>query len=225
MYNQVKSEFSIQGFSSSLSMREKDASFSSNPTPRVSCNITEQSTFGEVSQAKTPTAKNLKNRTCPHCKRVFARPFTLKSHIRRHTKERPYTCTVCERSFSQSATLENHKLTHTGAKPHQCHLCLKRFAHQTSLKTHLRIHTGEQPYHCELCDRRFTDGSTLQKHRRIHSGDKPFQCHYCLKCFSQSGNMKRHMATTHKHELQMQTSLTKGPEKCLSLQSHENFSA
>lgn len=144
------------------------------------------------------TSKNLKSRTCPYCKKVFARPYTLKSHIRRHTNEKPFTCKVCQRSFSQSATLENHKLTHTGAKPHQCRSCFKRFAHQTSLKTHLRIHSGEQPYKCEYCERRFTDGSTLQKHRRTHNGERPFLCHYCKKPFSQSGNMRRHMATTHK---------------------------
>eukprot|EP00794_Sanderia_malayensis_P008757 gene8757-9692_t len=145
--------------------------------------------------------KSLKNRTCSYCQRVFARPFTLKSHIRRHTKEKPYTCQVCQRSFSQSATLENHKLTHSGDKPHQCNACFKRFAHQTSLKTHLRIHSGEQPYQCEYCGRRFSDGSTLQKHKRTHSGERPFRCLFCDKCFSQSGNMRRHMASTHKTNL------------------------
>lgn len=165
-------------------------------------NAIEARNYDAMPSVKMPTSKNLKNRTCPYCQKIFARPFTLKSHIRRHTKEKPYTCNVCQRSFSQSATLENHKLTHTGVKPHQCHLCLKRFAHQTSLKTHLRIHSGEQPYKCEFCARRFTDGSTLQKHKRTHSGDKPFRCQFCLKCFSQSGNMKRHMATTHKDSIQ-----------------------
>lgn len=182
---------------SSISMSRQTFIPPSNVVNSSRDGITSRS-FEVMSGVKLPAPKNLKNRTCPYCQKIFARPFTLKSHIRRHTKEKPFTCIVCQRSFSQSATLENHKLTHTGVKPHQCHLCLKRFAHQTSLKTHLRIHSGEQPYKCEFCARRFTDGSTLQKHKRTHSGDKPFRCQRCLKCFSQSGNMKRHMATTHK---------------------------
>lgn len=51
---------------------------------------------------------------CNVCGRLYARPSTLKTHLRTHTNERPFKCNVCNKTFSQAANLTAHQRVHTG---------------------------------------------------------------------------------------------------------------
>lgn len=77
----------------------------------VSSNVMNKTNSNKVTSNGTSLQRT---NQCSVCGRNYARPSTLKTHLRTHTNERPFKCNVCFKTFSQAANLTAHQRVHTG---------------------------------------------------------------------------------------------------------------
>ncbi|KAI9280101.1 hypothetical protein BY458DRAFT_501384 [Sporodiniella umbellata] len=75
------------------------------------------------------------------CRKVFTRPYNLKSHMKTHSPERPHACVYapCDWKFVRLHDLKRHELQHTNVKPYLCTYCQRRFARSDALRRHLKV--------------------------------------------------------------------------------------
>ncbi|EDV97342.1 GH14748 [Drosophila grimshawi] len=92
-----------------------------------------------IRQTKSNSSRSSSsNNKCPYCNFTLSTPGNLKSHIRRHTGERPFKCDYCPKSFLQKINLIVHTRVHTGERPYQCASCPRSFAQVAGLLYHGR---------------------------------------------------------------------------------------
>ena len=83
---------------------------------------------------------------------MFASSYTsaLRTHLKRHSDERPYECNQCDYASSHVFSLRTHLKTHSEEKSNKCNQC--NFIAASHLKIHLKIHSGEKLNKCNQCD-------------------------------------------------------------------------
>lgn len=85
----------------------------------------------------------------PSCGKAFLTSYSLKIHIRVHTKVKPFECNHngCEKAFNTLYRLRAHQRLHSG-DTFNCEEtgCVKFFTTLSDLKKHIRTHTQERPY-------------------------------------------------------------------------------
>ncbi|XP_069463746.1 zinc finger protein 583-like isoform X2 [Ambystoma mexicanum] len=81
---------------------------------------------------------------CTYCAKIFNHKGHFTTHIRTHTKERPFPCNECEKSFSTKGNLIIHRRLHTGERPYHCTGCKKSFSQQGHLTKHYKTQHMQQ---------------------------------------------------------------------------------
>ncbi|XP_018321077.1 zinc finger and BTB domain-containing protein 24-like isoform X2 [Agrilus planipennis] len=136
----------------------------------------------------------------PSCGKAFLTSYSLKIHVRVHTKVKPFECSHdgCEKAFNTLYRLRAHQRLHNGTT-FNCESdgCMKFFTTLSDLKKHIRTHTRERPYKCDEngCGKAFVASHHLKTHRRTHSGERPYACaeNNCTKAFSTPHSLKSHV--------------------------------
>ncbi|XP_071439504.1 gastrula zinc finger protein XlCGF57.1-like isoform X2 [Hetaerina americana] len=141
-----------------------------------------------------------KKHQCQHCCRRFRKLNELRTHMYRHTGDRPYKCVSCLKGFSSKGELKRHLLTHTDERPYGCGMCSKAFKRKAHLdchvdKTHMLAHGVKEEHRCTVCSKVFTRKGVLNRHALTHSGERRHKCGTCSKSFILNGDLKRHLLT------------------------------
>ncbi|KAI9193131.1 uncharacterized protein BJ171DRAFT_303409 [Polychytrium aggregatum] len=82
-----------------------------------------------------------------------------------------YKCTFkgCKKVFTRPYNLKSHMKIHSGEKQFQCTFCPSKFTRGHDLKRHIRLHTNERPFACPHCDERFSRSDAVRRHIQIEN--------------------------------------------------------
>jgi hypothetical protein len=88
---------------------------------------------------------------CNLCPKEFTRLYNLRSHLRRHTDDRPFVCSLCGKAFTHQHDRKRHEELHSGGKKFICRGnlkdgnpwgCGRRFARADAMGRHFRSEAG-----------------------------------------------------------------------------------
>uniref|UniRef100_A0A0A9Y101 Zinc finger protein 26 n=2 Tax=Lygus hesperus TaxID=30085 RepID=A0A0A9Y101_LYGHE len=122
-----------------------------------------------------------KNHVCTQCDFRTNRRSTLRDHVRyRHEKVKELQCPFCEYKSAHKGNMKSHIRKHTNERPYLCDKCPFRAHTSDVLKRHIMIHTGERNYECDVCSYRSVKEGTMIEHvNSVHFKLAPFMCHHC----------------------------------------------
>ncbi|XP_063368807.1 zinc finger protein 85-like [Cydia amplana] len=151
-------------------------------------------------EAKLKTPKHKPTNNLYHCNKChYLTPFSkrLTYHMKKHSGF--VICAVCDYQCATKSRLVSHLRVHTKERPYKCKECNKGFTEPCSLTKHMNMHKGVKPYKCLWCEYEAASKNHLDRHIKRHTGDKRFKCELCDYACVQKWDLKRH-AKTHENE-------------------------
>lgn len=131
-------------------------------------------------KTKTTTASSSRKERieCNICGSVFTHLNSLKTHLLKHSGEKPFRCEFCDKAFARKTVLNIHRRLHTGEKPYKCSLCPSAFVTKEALARHLqKDHVAEVgtnfrrdkvSYICSICNKSRCSKYSLASHMKTH---------------------------------------------------------
>ncbi|KAL0274937.1 UNVERIFIED_CONTAM: hypothetical protein PYX00_002953 [Menopon gallinae] len=105
---------------------------------------------------------------CPECNKWLKNEDTFQKHQQLH-QNNTFPCSQCSKICNSSASLRSHMVKHSEERPYSCVTCRKSFKTKTHLKNHSLQHSGASNYKCPFCSRMFVNMSNYYTHRkRMH---------------------------------------------------------
>ncbi|KAH8243707.1 hypothetical protein KR032_009487 [Drosophila birchii] len=135
---------------------------------------------------------------CHICGKRLSSAFILRSHLVRHSGERPHKCQQCEATFAIGSELKTHMKTHSSVRSYVCRYnCGKSFRFSSARSIHERIHMDDSKriHRCEYCPKSFVTPSACRAHQQQHNLARDHRCDTCRISFRQKKHYQNHLKT------------------------------
>ena len=144
-----------------------------------------------------------RNFECSLCPSRFYAEDSLKTHIKRHVKEKRFSCEKCNfKAYYRCEVIQHVKNVHyklqniNRTKAFPCPLCTKKCYNRHSMQKHVKfVHTNESLFACDSCGFTTNYKRNLQSHRAaVHQQSaKKFQCSLCPSIFYLEKSLQCHI--------------------------------
>ena len=206
----------ILGFETNNNLSEKSDTGAVESSKKVGhCSVCTLVFASDEQLEKHQKEFNDKN-TCCHCSKSFSTLSKLKTHHRKHSKEKPFQCQICGKYYTHRNTLARHQLLYCPQLKLKTEddqqnptedltkliLQAEVIIPNNNLKRKL-TEKSENPSEkcakisksdtkCLVCDREFFDVTSYENHREFH-----LKTRECCKCHKVLGN-KSKLLTHHR---------------------------